>query len=144
MSRINSTDIAAALSRIDLFAPCTPKEIAKVAALCSSRHAVAGEVVVRQGDAGTDCYLIVDGSVAVEIDGVLVATLRAGELFGELASLDAGRRSATITVLSDSELLVLDSASLNTAVATIPGLTQRLLARMSTRIRATNVATAAN
>ena len=52
-------------------------------------------VVFAQGDPGEQMYVVVDGEVDVLLDGKLIETVRVGGVFGEMALIDAGPRSAT-------------------------------------------------
>jgi putative peptide zinc metalloprotease protein len=78
--------------------------------------AAAGEVIVRQGEPADACYLVRSGQVevvAVEEGGEhVLATLAAGELFGESALLTDAPRSATVRATEVTELLALHRADL--------------------------------
>ncbi len=69
----------------------------------------AGEVVFAQGDVGDRYYVIESGEVDVVGDGHVVATLGAGEGFGEIALLRRSRRTAAVVARSDVRLRALDS-----------------------------------
>lgn len=56
----------------------------------------AGETLVKQGDAATQVYLILDGMFVVEVDGREVAEIGPGAVVGERASLEGGVRTATL------------------------------------------------
>ncbi len=60
------------------------------------RSIKAGENLVRQGEAGTDVFLILDGIFVVEVDGVMVAEIGPGAVVGERAGLSNGARTATL------------------------------------------------
>jgi hypothetical protein len=59
-----------------------------------------GATLVSQGDPGHELYLLFDGLLAVEIDGVTVTELGPGAVVGELALLDGGRRTATLRAVT--------------------------------------------
>ena len=59
-----------------------------------------GAVLVAQGDPGHELYLLFDGVLAVEIDGVTVAELGPGAVVGEVALLHGGRRTATLRAVT--------------------------------------------
>lgn len=59
-----------------------------------------GATLVAQGDPGDELYLLFDGLLAVEIDGVTVAELGPGAVVGEVALLDGGRRTATLRAVT--------------------------------------------
>jgi hypothetical protein len=59
-----------------------------------------GATLVDQGAPGHELYLLLDGLLAVEIDGVTVAELGPGAVVGEVALLDGGRRTATLRAVT--------------------------------------------
>lgn len=67
-----------------------------------------GEVFVREGEAGSQLFLIYSGRFAVTILGQRQREMEAGECFGEVALLLGGPRTATLTAVADSEVLVLE------------------------------------
>lgn len=143
MSRFTTSAAAARvdqLAELPLFAACSKKERQALVRLGRDRTIASGETVIRQGELSTDCFVIVDGSVLVEIDGTAVATLGAGECFGELAPLDHQPRSATVTAVTNTTLFVLGDKEFAEAVSSIPGLARKVLASLSTRVRESNSA----
>jgi CRP-like cAMP-binding protein len=84
----------------------------------SQRLRVArGELVVREGDEGDDCYLVVAGRFQVEriVGGakLALAELKSGDAFGEEALVSEAKRNATVTALTDGELLRARRADFN-------------------------------
>jgi hypothetical protein len=65
-----------------------------------------GEVLVEQGEEGTDVYLLLDGVLEVEVDGERVAEMGPGTMLGERASLREGKRTATLRALTKSRVAV--------------------------------------
>ncbi len=63
------------------------------------------DVVVREGEGGIAFYIILSGSVRVEQGGTPIATLGAGEFFGELALIEEHARTATVVAAEPTELL---------------------------------------
>jgi CRP-like cAMP-binding protein len=131
-------DKLAHLAAVPLFSGCSNKELKELARLCDEVDVSAGKVVVKQGSTGFECYIVHDGSLKVEIDGQLVTTLGPGTHFGEFAPIDKRPRSATVTAVTDSTLLVLGPSQFSTALADIPGFGMKLLATMATRVREAN------
>ena len=70
-----------------------------------------GEILVEQGEAGTDIFMLLDGVLEVVIDGETVAELGSGAVLGELAVLGNGRRTATLRALRASRVAVLAGTS---------------------------------
>ena len=75
------------------------------------RRLARGECLVEQGEAGTDMFMLLDGVLQVEIDGETVAELGSGAVFGELAVLGDGRRTATLRAVRASRVAVLAGTS---------------------------------
>ena len=66
-----------------------------------------GETLVEQGSEGTDLYLLLDGVLAVEVDGEQVAEMGPGTMLGERASLEGGERTATLRALTPCRVTVI-------------------------------------
>jgi hypothetical protein len=70
------------------------------------RRLAAGQVLVEQGDAGHEVFLLFDGVLAVEIDGKAVTELGPGAIVGEMALLEGGRRTATLRAVTPCRIAV--------------------------------------
>lgn len=73
----------------------------------------AGEVLVRQGEAGTALFVLLDGVVAVDVDGTVVAELGPGAVVGERAVLEGGRRTSTLVARTPVRVAVAASDALD-------------------------------
>ena len=67
----------------------------------------AGERIASQGDFAYELFAIIEGTARVERDGVVVAKLGPGEMFGEIGLLLTGRRTAAIVAETPMRLLAL-------------------------------------
>ncbi len=124
------------LREVPLFTACTDDELARIGALAQPRHADAGEELCRQGDPGSEFFVLVDGTADVTVDGDKVAVFTAGSFFGEMALIDGGERTATVTATAPSELLVLDRHDFNEMLSTaMPHIVPKLVETMGQRIR---------
>jgi CRP-like cAMP-binding protein len=90
-----------AVQRVPLFAELDRHEVEQIARLFKERRFSAGETVVREASGGAAFFLIDSGEATVSVGGVPRATLESGDYFGEIALIDEGTRSATITASSD-------------------------------------------
>ena len=90
-----------ALRRVPLFADLDDDELAQVALLFKERRFAAGETIVIEGSEGAAFYLIESGGASVTVRGSTRASLGPGDHFGEIALIDEGVRSATISATSD-------------------------------------------
>lgn len=100
------------LSQVELFEGLEPDELDKIAAIFEERTVAAGEVVAKQGDAGDELFVIWEGLVEVVHEETpedpaprTVVNLGQGQVFGEMALVDFGPRSATVRVISENAIL---------------------------------------
>ncbi|HMC71856.1 MAG TPA: PEP/pyruvate-binding domain-containing protein [Mycobacteriales bacterium] len=91
------------LGRVPLFESLSETDRAKIAGLFKQRTFAAGETVAKEGSDAAAFYLIDSGTATVTVHGAFRRTLGPGDHFGEIALLDQGARSATVT--ADSELI---------------------------------------
>jgi CRP/FNR family transcriptional regulator, cyclic AMP receptor protein len=122
------------LKAVDLLRNCTQAQLQDVAQLAERVQVGAGEVLAREGRIGREFFLILTGSVAVTQNGRRVNTLGGGEFFGELAAMDPGPRNATVTALSDLDVLIIGPREFS-AMADIPGFRDALFRSMARRLR---------
>lgn len=90
-----------AVRRVPLFADLSDDEVRQIALLFKERHFAQGETIVREGSDGAAFFLIEAGEATVSVAGAERESLRPGDYFGEIALIDEGVRSATITATSD-------------------------------------------
>jgi pyruvate,water dikinase len=94
-------DPVEALQRVQLFAELDRREVEQIARLFKERRFSEGETVVMEGSGGAAFFLIDSGEAAVSVHGAERATLQQGDYFGEIALIDEGPRSATITASTE-------------------------------------------
>ena len=110
------------------------------------RRLKIGEQIFSEGDRGDACYFIVRGSLSVSIERNGgrhdLATLGAGQIFGHLALLDRGRRSATCTAAERTVILALCNSAFHKISGTATPLGFKLLELitklLSSQLRAAN------
>jgi pyruvate,water dikinase len=94
-------DPVAAIQRVGLFTDLDRRQAEQVARVLKVRHFSKGETVIVEGSGGAAFFLIDSGQATVSSKGVHLATLGPGDYFGELALIDGGPRSATVTAATD-------------------------------------------
>jgi len=118
-----------------MFEGCTKKQLRNVANIARILDAPAGSVLTRAGDPGDVFFLILDGTVRVEVGSGGYVSLHPGAFFGEMSLLDGGPRSATAVSDTPVRLLVIDRANFSRLQREVPELTQTLLVTLSQRVR---------
>jgi small-conductance mechanosensitive channel/CRP-like cAMP-binding protein len=122
--------ILKALRRIEFLAVLSPEELDVVAGEARIKIYLPGEVVVRQGDVGTEFFFILDGQAEVRRgeEGAVatVAALSPVQFFGEMALLTGEPRSATIAAQTRLEVLVISKEALARPITEHPLLAERI------------------
>jgi CRP-like cAMP-binding protein len=95
------------LAGISLFQRLEEEERATIAPWFELQDVSPGVNLTGEGASGYSFFVLREGSATVTINGIEVRTLVAGDFFGELAILGDGRRTATVTIDSPSQVLVL-------------------------------------
>jgi CRP-like cAMP-binding protein len=129
-----------ALERVQLFAGLDRATLERLAAGLRTRRFRRNEVLFHQGDPGDSLFIVTSGAVKIllpseEGDEAILATVRAGAFFGELALLDGAPRSATAVALEPTETLVLPRDRFRLLIDTEPASRDALLAALATELR---------
>jgi CRP-like cAMP-binding protein len=124
------------LAAVPLLSSFSKRELTKVARAADEVHVPAGRMVVEQGHVGHECFVILSGDASVTVDGKEIATFGPGDHFGELALLDGGPRTATVTATSELDLLVLGQRQFLGLLEELPALGRKMLATLAGQIRA--------
>lgn len=111
------------VSGYKLFEGLTTEELAKVLAICQEGDYQQNEVIIEPADSGLSLYLILQGRAVVELDvsrlhnaqqkNLDLATLRPGDVFGEMSFLEKRPRTARITAIDEVRALRIDNHKLD-------------------------------
>ena len=132
-----------ALRSVPVFASLDDEEAASLRDLLDVRHAPAGSVLFRAGDAGDALFLLEAGRVRMHLrdtdgDELTLAELARGDFFGEMALLDGKPRSANATVIEDARFAVLARNDFIEFVRANPDVTMKMLSAITERLRRTD------
>ncbi len=123
------------LSSVRLFSECSKKELAILDRLADDLDIGAGDEVVVQGEYGHACYVVMDGEATAVRDGEVIGKVGPGEAIGELAVIEPGTRTATVTADTDMVLLAMNSPEFLTALEDVPALSRAVTRSLAKRLR---------
>ena len=132
MARDEKLDL---LHRIPLFSGFDRRRLERLGMLADEVDVPADKVLMRQGETGTDMMVLVRGGVAVERDGERINTLGPGDFFGEIALVDGGPRTATVTVTEPSTLLVITHRDFHSMMDEFPEVAGQVMNALANRVR---------
>jgi CRP-like cAMP-binding protein len=96
------------LKSVPLFANLSGEELRYVADIAEEIKIDKDTIIFNENEIGDTLYLIIKGKVKISKDGKEITVLGEKECFGEMAILDNEPRSATASVIEDSEVLVIE------------------------------------
>lgn len=123
------------LAAVSLFSACSKKELQAVARASDEVNLAAGRVLCEQNSVGREAFVIIEGTAEVRRNGRKVATVGPGSCVGEMALLDHGPRTATVTAESDMKVLVLGAREFSAIIDDVPAISHKLLKALAGRVR---------
>jgi len=145
--------VAAVFGRMTLFARCSTADVAEVVRESEHLRFAPGADIVREGEEARHLFLIEEGEVVVLKAGSgapaqhEIARLGAGRMFGEMALMDPGERSATVRAVGPVRVMAIPIAAMVRLSETRPGFTRvfvELAREVVSRLRQTNSTTVAS
>lgn len=128
------------LKTIPIFSGLEQEDLERIAQLCVRKTCAPNQVILVEEESGQSLFIIKRGSVKVshvsdEGREVILSILDAGDFFGEMALLDGKGRSANVTALVETELLMLRRADFLSLLEDYPQISIALLRELAGRIR---------
>lgn len=132
--------VADALEHVPVFAPLSLPDRRALAARLRARRYAPNDIVFHRGDPASHLYVIVAGTVKVALPDELgreaiVALLRGGDVFGELALFDDSPRSASVTAVTETEALLLAREDFLAVLERSPAAMRQMLRLLARTIR---------
>jgi CRP/FNR family cyclic AMP-dependent transcriptional regulator len=120
---------------VPLFADLDRRELQGVASSMKERTFNAGQTIAAEGQTGIGFFVIAEGSAKVSQGGQERGSLGPGDYFGEIALIDDGMRTASVTADSELKVYGLTSWEFRPLVETNASIAWKLLKTMATRLR---------
>jgi CRP-like cAMP-binding protein len=117
------------LEHVDFLAALSEESRLELATRSRTCHFMPGEIILRQGDLGSEFYVVQKGEVAVllglgEGNVAEVARLGAGKFFGEMSLMTGASRTATVQAMSDTELVEVSKEAFHALLVKDPHLAE--------------------
>jgi len=132
---VDDDDRVDLLKTVPLFRECSKRQLRSIAGICETFDVPGGTVLTRLGEPGEEFFLIIDGTVHVDVSPRRQVRLGAGEYFGEMSLLDGEPRSASVVAEGPLRLLVIRRPSFQKLLDNTPGIGRGLLVTLSRRVR---------
>lgn len=136
-------DTIRVLRCMPVFADLSGRELQMIAQITKERKYERHQVIIKAGDKGTSLFLLTAGAVRVSIEGnggkdIILGMLYPDDFFGEMALLDGLPRSATITAVEESTVLVISRKDFLECIQTVPQVAAKMIVTLSLRLRRTD------
>jgi CRP-like cAMP-binding protein len=125
---------AKTIRALPLFAGCTNAEAASIAGIGHEESIEAGTELTREGRAGDDFYVLLDGHAEVVRDGSVLSELGPGDFFGEIALLGHSTRTATVRAASPLRVLVIPGRAFRALLGRQPDVQLKVLDTLAERL----------
>jgi len=122
------------LSDVALFQGFSSEQVEQVAQLGERVEAAAGAEIADQGRIGSECWVIVEGTARVVMNGEYVTSVGAGSMIGEMALLEHRPRNAAVIAETDMVLVSFDTEGFNAILDANPMAKDRISSLLTARL----------
>jgi CRP-like cAMP-binding protein len=140
MARTKPNPLVQRLANVALFDGLTTKQLDAIASAMRERTFASGQTIIEEGAKDGRFYLIDSGSAEITVKGNVIAALGEGDYVGEIALIDNGPRTASVTATSDVRALTLAYFNFRAVLKDNPDLMHKLLVQVCGFLRATEAA----
>ncbi|HEY8732786.1 MAG TPA: cyclic nucleotide-binding domain-containing protein [Candidatus Limnocylindria bacterium] len=133
---------AAKLKAVPLFAHCTNTQIQFIVTQVEDMDFPAGRVLCTEGHTGGDFFVLLSGAADVTRKGRKIAKMATGDFFGEIALVDGGLRTATVTTSAPSRCLVLGPRQFQNVLHQDADIAHSIMKALTLRVREAGAAKA--
>jgi CRP-like cAMP-binding protein len=130
------------LKAVPLFAHCNAKQMEFIATQVEDMDFSAGRVLCSEGQSGGDFFMLLTGAADVTRKGKPIGKMLPGDFFGEIAVVDGGPRTATVTTTEPSRCLVLGPRQFQNVVHQNVDIAHSVMKALTVRLREAGAAKA--
>jgi CRP-like cAMP-binding protein len=128
-------DVVQSLKGVPLFSGVRDRELKRLANVMRESRFNEGDVIATEGRSGIGFFLIEEGNASVSLHGEIIRTLGPGDHFGEIALIDEGPRSASVTASTDLRCRGMAAWEFRSFVQEHPEVAWPLLQTLASRLR---------
>ncbi len=141
-SHLRDGDRRALLRNNYLFSKLSPRHIERLAACVVAKSVARATAIFAKGDPGSSLFAICRGTVKISVPSIdghdaVVNLIGKGDIFGEIALLDGGPRTADVVAVTDCELFVIDRRDFLPLMRDEPEIALRMIEILCARLRKT-------
>jgi CRP-like cAMP-binding protein len=122
------------LQGVRLFSSLSKKELEQLASLTTQIDIPAGTELMREGALAHEFFVIEDGLAEVRLAGERIAELGPGDFFGEIALVETGRRTATVTATRPLRVIAMTRQEFSRMQRDMPAVADRIEAAVRARL----------
>lgn len=133
----DEAELLAQVRQVQLFGRCRDRDLKAILKTATERTYAPGQTIIEQGQEGVAFYLILEGRVEVRKGERAIATLGAGDHFGELALLshEPQKRTATVAAVTETRCLLLTVWDFRGLIEGNAHMATQVLAAVADRLR---------
>ena len=122
------------LAEVPLFKGLSKRQLRRISSLMTRIDRPAGQVLTREGEQGSEFFIVLEGEVEVRQGERVIATRRPGDYVGEIALLDKRPRTASVVATTPVSVEVLSRREFVSLLAEAPELSEQIMATMARRL----------
>ena len=124
------------LRRVPLFELCSKGELREIASIADELPLPAGKGLTREGAPGHEFMVVVEGAAEVRKGGRRINLLGAGDFLGEIALITGRKRTASVTTLEPTRLLVITERDFRRLIRDVPSIQPKVMQALASRLEA--------
>jgi CRP-like cAMP-binding protein len=122
------------LAAVPLFEGLSKKQLRRISSLMTRVDRPAGQVLTREGERGSEFFIVLEGELEVRQGDRVIATHQSGDYLGEIALVDKRPRTATVVARTPVSVEVLNRREFVSLLAEAPEFSEQIMATMARRL----------